>query len=81
MKRTIFMVTLLVITLVFGVLTLPGALSTTNKDLGGEGSSSASGDTTWVKRKKSCYDDKDPNREKITCTSGGTEQCTAKYCN
>lgn len=75
------MVGLLVITLICGAITLSGALSTTNKDLGGEGGSSTTGVTTWNRQDINCNDPQKTWREKTLCTAGGERQCTAQYCN
>jgi hypothetical protein len=39
------------------------------------------GGTLWVRKDISCNDFNYPAKEKTTCTAGGEEQCTAKYCN
>lgn len=39
------------------------------------------GGTLWVRVDTNCNDFNYPAKEKTTCTAGGQEQCTAKYCN
>ena len=39
------------------------------------------GTELWKRKDINCNDINNPGREKTTCTTGGLQQCTAKYCN
>ncbi len=49
-------------------------------DIGGNLGGS-SGTELWKRKDINCNDINNPGREKTTCTTGGLQQCTAKYCN